>query len=186
MSCSLSPNTFSVLGERVRVRGPDCAHSRKLCLVPRNTQRLTKRETRHSVTDGPSPYLPPNRPKTGDSGGEEKNWSERSPRAARGPPALACLGYLLPPLQGSLDEAAASLPLYFLKNVQSPDSSFRGNDGQRTHIIRNSSFPRKRESSVGWNSAAFPCTPAHPSRMSVALLSTQCSTHKECLCLRLV
>ena len=42
-------------------------------------------------------------------------------------PSLA-LGYRLTPLQGSQDEAAASLPLHFLKNVQSSDSRFRGND----------------------------------------------------------
>ncbi len=34
-------------------------------------------------------------------------------------PSLA-LGYFLTPLEGSQDEAAASLPLHFLKNVQSP------------------------------------------------------------------
>jgi len=36
-------------------------------------------------------------------------------------PSLA-LGYLPTPLQGAQDEAAASLPLHFLKNVQSPGS----------------------------------------------------------------
>ena len=35
------------------------------------------------------------------------------------------LGYFLTPLQGSQDEAAASLPLHFLKDVQSPASRER-------------------------------------------------------------
>jgi hypothetical protein len=35
------------------------------------------------------------------------------------PPSLA-LGYILTPLHGSEDEAAASLPLHFLRSAQSP------------------------------------------------------------------
>jgi len=47
---------------------------------------------------------------------------------ARGSCPPLALGYLPTPLQGSQDEAAASLPLHFLKNVQFPDFRFRGND----------------------------------------------------------
>ena len=36
-------------------------------------------------------------------------------------PSLA-LGYILTPLQGFQDEAAASMPLHFFTNVQSPDA----------------------------------------------------------------
>jgi len=43
-------------------------------------------------------------------------------------PSLA-LGYILTPLQGFQHEAAASMPLHFLKNVQSPDSRESGNPG---------------------------------------------------------
>jgi hypothetical protein len=58
------------------------------------------------------------------------------------------LGYLLTPLQGSQDEAAASLPLHFFKNVQSSGffpafpsllatmvTFFRRNDGVSKHSI---------------------------------------------------
>ena len=38
------------------------------------------------------------------------------------------LGHVLMPLQGSQDEAAASLPLHFLKNVQTPDSGESRNE----------------------------------------------------------
>ena len=41
-------------------------------------------------------------------------------------PSLA-LGNILMPLQASQDEAAASLPLHFLKNVQTPNSRESGN-----------------------------------------------------------
>ncbi len=57
-------------------------------------------------------------------------------------PALA-LGYLVTPLQGFQNEAAASLPLHCLKNVQTPDARFRGHDTCRGIP----SFPRRQESS---------------------------------------
>ena len=56
--------------------------------------------------------LPPNLPKAGDSRGEERNLGGTMTQGG-------ALGYLLTPLQGSQDEAAASLPLHFFKNVQS-------------------------------------------------------------------
>jgi len=58
--------------------------------------------------------LPPNRPKAGDSGGEEKmGWNadpgrrEGGRRSRRSCPSLA-LGYFLMPFQGSQEEATAS------------------------------------------------------------------------------
>jgi len=47
-------------------------------------------------------------------------------------PSLA-LGYLQAPLQGSQNEAAAFLPLHFLKNVQSPDARRGHDDGLISH-----------------------------------------------------
>ena len=52
--------------------------------------------------------LPPNLPKAGDSRGEERNLGGTMTQGG-------ALGYLLTPLQGSQDEAAAPLPLHFFK-----------------------------------------------------------------------
>ena len=82
----------------------------------------------------PFPTSPPESPKGGRFGGRGEGLvgtpTQGGARGDGGPkllPSLA-LGYLLTPLQGSQDEAAASLPPNFLKNVQSPDFRFRGND----------------------------------------------------------
>jgi hypothetical protein len=82
--CSLSPNTFLVLGERASVRGQHLADSRNSRFVAEGLTTTTKRETCHSATSGPLSL-----------------------------PSLA-RGYLLTPFQGFQDEAAASLPLDFI------------------------------------------------------------------------
>jgi hypothetical protein len=129
--CSLSPNTFLVLGERARVRGQHLADSRNSRLVAEGLTRTTKRETCHSATSGPPlPASPPESPKGGRFGGRgEELVGTLTQGGARGDsggtdgpellPSLA-LGYLLTPFQGFQDEAAASLPLDFFRNVQSP------------------------------------------------------------------
>ena len=85
---------------------------------------LENNETRDSLLGNkwpPLPTSPPESPKGGRFGGrgEELVGTLTQGGASGSCPSLA-LGYLLTPLQGSQDEAAASLPLHFLKNVQSP------------------------------------------------------------------
>jgi len=87
----------------------------------------TKRAACHSATSGPPlPTSPPESPKGGRFGGRGEELvgtlTQGGARGDGGPellPSLA-LGYILTPLQGFQDEAAASMPVHFSKNVQSP------------------------------------------------------------------
>ena len=72
------PQPVCWVGGEGSVRGKDPAELRKSRFVPRNVWRTTKRETRHSVTNGPPlPTTPPESLKSGDSGGVENNGLER-------------------------------------------------------------------------------------------------------------
>ncbi len=103
------------------MRGQHFADPRNSRFVPARLTMTTKRETRHSATSGPPlPTSPPASPKSGRCGGRGEDGSERLPRAARRAPARACPGLHSHALQGFQDEAAASMPLHFSKNVQSP------------------------------------------------------------------
>ena len=75
--CSLSPNTLFVLGERARVRGKTGSLAK---IMLRAEKCLENNETRDSPLGNqwpPLPTSPPESPKGGRFGGEEKNWLER-------------------------------------------------------------------------------------------------------------
>ena len=125
--CSLSPNTCFVLGERARVRGKTqlICENHALCRELFGEQRNARLATPQPMAP-PLPTSPPEWPQGGRFGGERRRMGRNvDPGRREGEqrsqvPSLACLGYFLTPLQGSQDEAAASMPLHFLKNVQSP------------------------------------------------------------------
>ena len=88
----------------------------------RDEKCLDNNETRDSITNGPPlPTSPPESPKRGRFGERGDEWvgtlTQGGARGDCGPELLPspALGYLPTPLQGSQDEAAASLPLHFLK-----------------------------------------------------------------------
>jgi hypothetical protein len=125
---SLSPNTFFVLGERARVRGQHLADSRHSRFVPVWSDNDNETPDAPLYNEWPpSPDLSPRIAQRRAIRGERRRIGRNTDPGRREGllPSLA-LGYPPAPLQGSQNEAAASLPLHFLKNVQSPDSAFAG------------------------------------------------------------
>ena len=121
---TLSPNTFPVLGERARVRGLEGANSRNRRFVPTHLNRTTKRLIRDGARNAPlSRSFPPNRPKVGDSGGEETKCVETLPQGcARSSCLSLALGYNSVTRTGLSEEPAASYRWTSRKrsNLQSP------------------------------------------------------------------
>ena len=111
-------------------------HQSSSCLAIRAKKCLETNETQDSTFGNqwpPSPDLSPRIAERRRFGGRGEQrvgtLTQGGARGDRGPkllPSLA-LGYCPMPLQGSEDEEAASLPLHFLKNVQSPVPLFQGN-----------------------------------------------------------
>ena len=93
--------------------------------------RETLREQRNARLGNRQPTapltrpLPPNRPKAGDSGGEEKIGWNADPGRREGLLPLACPGLLSDALTGLSRGSSGLLPLHFSKNVQSPASLHR-------------------------------------------------------------
>jgi hypothetical protein len=56
---TLSPNAFSVLGERARVRGPEGVDIEDSRFAPTHSERATKRMIRDLARNAPSPVLSP-------------------------------------------------------------------------------------------------------------------------------
>jgi hypothetical protein len=119
---TLSPNTFSVLGERARVRGPEGAALRNRRFVPIHMNRTRKRLIRDGARNAPlSQPLPPNRPTVGASGGEEMKWVETLTQGgARHSCALLALGYNSVALYRAPRGSRSIVPLHFSRKVQSP------------------------------------------------------------------
>src|SRR6266508_4223024 len=88
---------------------------------------LENNETRDSPLGNPSPLSPDLSPRIAQGrrfgGRGEELAGTLTQGGARGSCPSLAPGYLLAPLQGFQDEAAASLPLHFLKNVQSPEGA---------------------------------------------------------------
>jgi len=121
--CSLSPNTCFVLGERARVRGK----TRLTCNDYASCQETFEyNETRDSPLGNqwpPSLNLSPRIAQKRAIRGERRRMGRNADpgRRERLLPSLAPGANFRRPLQGSQDEATASLPLHFSKNVQSQD-----------------------------------------------------------------
>ena len=99
--CSLSPNTFFVLGERARVRGrpllirENHASFRKAFREQRNARLATGQRT------APLPTSPPESPKDGRFGGRGEELVETLTQGgAKGSCPSLDLGYFLVPFQG--------------------------------------------------------------------------------------
>ncbi len=112
-SSTLSPNTFSVLGERARVRGSRRADTPNSRFVPTRAESATKPEIGNRSTDAPSPHLSPESPqKAGDSG--ERSETGRIVYPGRRPRLLprACPGLPSDALSGRTRGSSGLLPLH--------------------------------------------------------------------------
>ena len=99
------------------------------CRFAKLTLRASKTDNDNETRDSPlcnqwppSPNLSPRiAEKRAIRGERRRNGRNADPGRRDGLLSALALGYILTPLQGSQDEAAASMPLHFLQNVQSPD-----------------------------------------------------------------